>query len=117
MAVTYLIFAIVCIGIVFRIIQMIRKKKYADLFSALFMIPFLGFFISVVYFGGSAFNDAANSYPLYQPEHYYLFSHGNYTEVSHGIFLYLQIIEVIGIISFVIGFILSFIRAFRYNDQ
>lgn len=116
MIVTYLIPAIFCIAIMIVIVQAIREKKYSNLYTALFL-PFFIFFISTVAFGGSAFHDAANHYSLYQEGHYYLCSHGTYTEVSYGIFLYLQIMEIVGAITFGIGVIIALVKKFRYNDQ
>lgn len=100
---------------IFNIIRAIREKKYIVLVFALLQIPFFVFFASGVILGGSAFNDAANSYPLYQEGHYYLCSHGSYKEVSSSIFLYMQIIEVVGIVTFAIGFISAIIVNIKFN--
>lgn len=113
----YLIFAVVNIVMIADLIKAIRTKKYMDILCVLFILPFNVFFISTMILGGSAFNDAVNDYSLYQPGHYYLVSHGNYTEVSYGQYMYAKIIEVIGIASFGIAFILGFIRTFHVNDD
>lgn len=118
MILSYLILAFIVGNIIYSIIKAIRIKKYTDLLSLLFEIPFFAFFISAMIFGGDAlFYDAAKNYPLYQQGHYYLFNHGDYTEVSYSVFLYMQIIEVIGLISFGIGLILSFIKRDKSNDN
>ena len=117
MIINYLMFAIFCVVLVFNIIKAIRKKEYAVLLSVFLFIPFFVFFISYMKFGGSAFNDAASSYLLYQQGHYYLASHGKYTEVTHDVFLYMKIIEVVGIVTFGIGAIRAFIWNIRFKDR
>lgn len=118
MIIAYIILALIVGNTIYSIIKAIRKKKYTDLLSLLLGIPFFIFFISAGIYGGDAlFYDAAKNYPLYQQGHYYLFNHGKYTEVSYNVFLYMQIIEIIGLISFGIGLILSFIRRNKSNDN
>lgn len=82
----------------------------------LLCIPFLLFFASSAFLGGSAFHDAETDYELYEAGHYYLCSHGNYTEVTHGIYLYMKIMEPVGICFFVLTFISQLIRVFRGED-
>ena len=83
MVVFYLIFALIIIGnIIYSVIKAVRTNRYGDLISMLLMLPFLIFTVSLMQLGGSAFNDAANSYSQYQQGHYYLMSHGNYKEVA-----------------------------------
>ena len=110
---TYLIIAAISIITIFGLIKSIRGKRYFALLSCLFIIPFDIFFISILIFGGSAFNSASSSYSLYQAGHYYLNNHGHYTEVAYGVFLYMQICEVVGIISVGIGLVLSAVEAIR----
>ena len=97
------------IDITFKIIYAIKSKHYSSLLIILFVIPWLVFFFSADFLGGSAFNEASSSYSEYVEGHYYLFSHGVYTEVTYNQFLYMKIIEIVGSISWALGFILSII--------
>lgn len=119
MTVAYVILAVIVGDSIFKTIKAIRQKKYSDLLLLLLTIPFFVFFISACFLGGDALNDAAKNYPLYQQGHYYLVNHGRYTEVSQPVFIYMQIIEIIGLISFGIAFILSVIsdRKSKSNDN
>lgn len=117
MIIFYLILALIVGKTIYSIIKAVRTKTYADLLSSLFMVPFLVFFVSAIMFGGDAlFHDAAKNYSLYQQGHYYLVNHGNYTEVSYNVFLYMQIIEAIGLISILIGFILELAIRNKSNE-
>ena len=91
------------------IVSCIKNKQYLGLIYALMSLPFLIFMSSSMMLGGSAFNDVATEYELYQPGRYYLVSHGSYTEVTKIQYLYMQIIEIIGISTFFISFALALI--------
>ena len=52
----------------------------------------------------------------YEVGHYYLVSHGTYTEVSYGSYLCVKILEVVGIISWAACFVISLIKHFRADD-
>ena len=83
---------------IFRmIVSCVKNKQYLGLIYALMSLPFLIFMSSSMMLGGSAFNGAATEYELYQAGHYYLVNHGAYTEVTKSQYLYMKIIEIIGI--------------------
>ena len=63
------------------------------------------------------YNDAATEYELYQAGHYYLVSHGQWTEVSHGKYIVALISEIVGISSFVIAVVLNLIRILSGANQ
>ena len=107
----YLIIALTFFFTIKGIIQSIKSKKLFDLLAVLLLIPFQFFFFIILLFGGSAFNDAATEYELYQAGHYYLVSHGQWTEVSHGKYIVAFISEIVGISTFIIAFVLNLIRA------
>ena len=106
----YLIIALILFFTIKGIIQSIKSKKHFDLLVGLLFIPFQFFLFITLLFGGSAFNDAATEYELYQAGHYYLVSHGQWTEVSHGKYIVALISEIVGISTFIIAFVLSVIR-------
>jgi hypothetical protein len=108
----YLIIALTFFFTIKGIIQSIKSKKTFDLLVCLLFIPFQFFFFITLLFGGSAFNDAATEYELYQIGHYYLESHGRWTEVSYGKYILALISEIVGISTFIIGFALVKIRDF-----
>jgi hypothetical protein len=93
-----------------------RPVKHVTLNSLLAAIPFLLFFVANVCLGGSALHEAETAYELYEAGHYYLCSHGGYTEVTYGSYLCVKVLEIVGIVSFVIGFIVLFRNKFRGED-
>ena len=113
----YLIISLTFFFTVKGIIQSIKSKKLLDLSVGLLIIPFQFFFFITLLFGGSAFNDAATEYELYQAGHYYLVSHGQWTEVSHGKYIVALISEIVGISSFVIAVVLNLIRILSGANQ
>ena len=113
MLIAYLIFLITLFGTIRESRRVIVTKKYKDLFPIRLSIPFFVFFFSTLILGGSAFNDAATDYELYQAGHYYLFSHGSYTEVTYRCYLYAKIMEIVGLACFGISFILSILKTHR----
>jgi hypothetical protein len=80
------------------------------------MVPFFVFWVFSASLGGSAWNDAETNYELYEVGHYYLVSHGTYTEVSYGSYLCVKILEAVGIISWAACFVISLIKHFRADD-
>ena len=112
----YLIIALVFFFTIKSIIQSIKSKKTFDLLVYLLFIPFQFFFFITLLFGGSAFNDAETEYELYQAGHYYLVSHGQWTEVSHGKYVVALISEIVGISTIIIAFVMGLIRVFTNNE-
>jgi hypothetical protein len=110
MYLAYLIGALMLFFFIKNIIQCVKSKNFFDLTIGLLLLPFIFFFYISILFGGSAFNDAATEYELYQAGHYYLVSHGQWTEVSYGKYIAVLISEIVGIASFIIAFILGLIR-------
>ena len=106
----YLIMALVFFFTIKGIIQSIKSKKMFDLLEGLLFIPFQFFFFITLLFGGSAFNDAETEYELYQAGHYYLVSHGQWTEVSYGKYIVAWVSEIVGISTFIITIVLNLIR-------
>lgn len=81
-------------------------------------LPFEFFFFISLLLGGSAlFNDAAIDYELYQSGHYYLVSHGQWTEVSYGEYIFVFVSEIVGISTFVIAFVWNLFRAFSAEEN
>ena len=94
----------------FRVI--FKSLRCGEVFGVLFEIltlPFLVFVTFSMLLGGSAFNDAATQYELYEVGHYYLANHGSYTEVTREQFLFIRSLEIVGIATFAIAFILGII--------
>jgi len=87
----YFLFIMSAITAVRGIISAIKKKSIYDTLPAILQFPFFFCFFLGIISGGSAFNDARNSYELYQAGHYYLESHGNWTEVYYGRYLFVFI--------------------------
>ena len=94
-----------------------RPVKRVTLNSLLAVIPFLMFFLSNVCLGGSALHDAEMDYELYETGRYYLCSHGTYTEVAYGVYLFMMILEIVSFALF--GFALGriFVSAFSGYDD
>ena len=72
-----------------------RPVRHVTLNSLLAAIPFLVFFVACASLGGSALHDAEMDYELYEAGHYYLCSHGTYTEVTYGVYLFMMILEIV----------------------
>ena len=94
-----------------------RPVKRVMLNSLLAAIPFLLFFVANVCLGGSALHEAETAYELYEAGHYYLCSHGDYTEVAYGVYLFMMILEIVSFALF--GFALGriFVSAFSGYDD
>ena len=93
-----------------------RPVKRVMLNSLLAAIPFLVFFTACVCLGGSALHEAEMAYELYLAGHYYLCSHGTYTEVTYGVYLFMMILEIVSfaLVGFAGGRII--VSAFRGED-
>ena len=72
-----------------------RPVRHVTLNSLLAAVPFLLFFVANVCLGGSALHEAETAYELYEAGHYYLCSHGTYTEVAYGIYLFMMVLEIV----------------------
>ncbi len=92
-------------GIV-SIVRYIQNKDYLNLIATVFLLVFSIFLFSTGILGGSAYNDAPLDYELYQDGHYYLVSHNHYTEVMYCTFVYMRVMEPVGIVSFAIFFMI-----------
>ena len=94
-----------------------KPVKRVALNSLLAAIPFLVFFLANVCLGGSALHEAETAYELYEAGHYYLCSHGTYTEVNYGIYLFMMILEIVSfaLCGFALGRII--VNAFSGYDD
>ena len=94
-----------------------RPVRHVTLNSLLAAVPFLLFFVANVCLGGSALHEAETAYELYEAGHYYLCSHGTYTEVAYGVYLFMMILEIVSFALF--GFALGriFVSAFSGYDD
>ena len=110
MVLVYLIFIIVCFSTVKGIVKAIKEKRTQGLLESILPFPFFFCFFVGILSGGSAFHDAASDYELYQIGHYYLVSHGTWTEVSYEKYLFVLISEIIGFSSLALSFVLALIR-------
>ena len=109
----YLLFTFIFVSSIFGIIKLTKQKDTLGLVAGIFVILFAyGLFI-VFLFGGSALHNAADDYELYQAEHYYLVSHGIWNEVSHGVYLFVLISEIIGFSSFIPAFALNIFHVMK----
>ena len=113
----YFIFAVFCLLCIRGIIKLVKEKDVIGLLSCVFCLLFsYGLFIGFI-FGGSALHNASNDYELYQSGHYYLMSHGIWTEVSYGTYLFILISEIIGFLSFIPCVVLSIISIVRQRSN
>ena len=90
-----------------------RPVRHVTLNSLLAAIPFLLFFVANVCLGGSALHEAETAYELYEAGHYYLCSHGTYTEVTYGVYLFMMILEIVSFALF--GFALGRIMVSAFD--
>lgn len=90
-----------------------RPVRHVTLNSLLAVIPFLLFFVANVCLGGSALHEAEMDYELYETGRYYLCSHGTYTEVTYGIYLFMMILEIVSFALF--GFALGRIMVSAFS--
>ena len=79
-----------------------------DLCAGILIIPFVfSCFVGVLLGGNALFYDAECDYELYQVGHYYLASHGEWTEVTYGQYRFVLISEIIGFSSFAVAFVFA----------
>ena len=109
----YLIFIIACLLIARGIIKAIKEKSIKGVFVSLLPFPFFFCFFVGVLSGGSALHNAANDYELYQAGHYYLTSHGIWTEVSYERYLFVLVSEIIGFSSLAFTTVLSLLHLIK----
>ena len=112
----YVFFAIFAVSMAYSAWKAVAAKRYRDLIPMVLMVPFFVFCVVSASLGGSAWNEAETNYELYEVGHYYLVSHGTYTEVSYGSYLCVKILEVVGLISWAACFVISLIKHFRADD-
>lgn len=112
----YLSFILFCLLIIRGIIRNIKEKDIGGLVISLLVFLFVFSFFIGALSGGSALHNAANDYELYQTGHYYLVSHGVWTEVSYERYLFVLISEIVGILTFVPAFVLCIFRAINPKD-
>ena len=101
----FIFFCILILGT----IKAIKAKKWRQAYTYLLVLPFIFFLFISALFGGSALNDAANDYELYQAGHYYLRNRRTWTEVSYGKYLVVLIAEIVGFLCFALAFILGYV--------
>ncbi len=113
----YFIFALTCLASIRSIIKFAKGKEVMALLASMFFLLFsYGIFIGFI-FGGSALHNASRDYELYQSGHYYLSSHGIWTEVSYGTYLFVLISEIVGLLSFIPCMVLSIIYIVRQRSN
>lgn len=108
----YLVMALIFFSTIQAIIKNIKTKNYLGMLSGLLTIPFQFFFFISLLFGGGALHDAATEYELYQVGHYYLRSHGHWTEVPYWKYVFVLVSEIVGILTFLIAFCLGYVSYF-----
>jgi len=113
----YIVFILAIFSTICGIFKAIKKKSITDLFLSILPFPFFFCFFLGVISGGSALNDAQNDYELYEAGHYYLESHGTWTEVSRDRYLFVFISEIIGFSTLAICFILGIIRDIKRSTS
>ena len=106
----YVIVFVVCVSTVRGIIKAIKEKQMSSILESILPFPFFFCFFVGVLSGGSALHDAENDYELYQVGHYYLTSHGVWTEVSYEKYLFVLISEIIGFSTLAVSFVLAIFR-------
>ena len=95
----------------------IKGRRWMDWLSRLLLIPFIIWFFVSNHLGGSAFHKAAHDYPNYIPGHYYLMSHGIYTEVSAQVFFRMRAFQAMSLILFGISMIYTVLRRYNKNNK
>ena len=112
----YVVLVLIAVNTIYSVYKAVKTKEYSQLITSLLTIPFFLFVIVSLFLGGSAFHDAEAEYERYEAGHYYLCTHGRYTEVTYGSYLCVMIMEIVGIITFALNCILSFRSKFRGED-
>ena len=109
----FVFLATLAVGILYTLWRPVKRVMLNSLLAA---IPFLLFFVANVCLGGSALHEAEMAYELYEAGHYYLCSHGTYTEVTYGVYLFMMILEIVSfaLVGFAFGRII--VSAFDGTD-
>ncbi len=102
----YILAIALFIGSVKGIFDGIKKKDYLAVAGFVFILPFWFFMLSSFVLGGSVSHNAAENYEFYEQGKYYLQNHSHYLEVTKQQYDYMKIVEMIGIPSFCVAFIL-----------
>lgn len=110
MLIFYLVGPAILLCVSVYAVKLAREKKYLDLVSLLMLVPFVLFITFAVFWGGSTFHYAQTEYEAYQPGHYYLMSHGDYTEVSALQYGVMTVLEFIGFLSLPLNLVWEIIR-------
>ena len=110
----FVFLATLAVGILYTLWRPVKRVMLNSLLAA---IPFLLFFVANVCLGGSALHEAEMAYELYEAGHYYLCSHGTYTEVTYGVYLFMMILEIVSfaLVGFALGRII--VSAFSGYDD
>ncbi len=99
-------------------VRELREKRSLAALCGMLVLPWLVFCAAALIKGGSAWNDAEHQFAAYQAGHYYLMSHGNYTEVSQAVFQSMRVLEIIGWGSFAAWIIAAIVlRARRKSAE
>ena len=109
----YAIIALIFLFTVKSIFRSIRERNTSALVCCLLLLPIQFFFFVSLLLGGSALQTAGYGYEGHLEGHYYLVSHGQWTEVSHGQYLLVLGVEIAGIFTTVLAVVLSALRALR----
>ncbi len=104
-----------CLAIIVMLKLIIQDKMYGVIGTFFWGIPYNVFIYSVSKYGGSIAPEAVTNYELYQEGHYYLMSHGIYTDVPYEIYHYMDVCEKVGNFSFWICFIWTAIIVVRWK--
>lgn len=105
MILSFVIGAGLLVSILSGIIKGIKDNSPATVIYCILILPFWVFMSSSILLGGSAFNDAAADYELYEAGHFYLVNHGSYTEVTEWQYNYMKLTEIVGLATFIIDFL------------
>ena len=84
-------------------------KRWEKIVFIVAIVNFAVFVIVALRIGGDALNGTVEN------GHYLLYSHGTYTEVSHGVFLYSQIHASSLLVTHALGFLVGY-RAKHRKD-
>ena len=95
MTVVYLLGMVFCIVSIYSMINDFRKKQWIKGLCNLLILPWVAFIAISTALGGSVFNDAEHVFSGYQVGHYYLQSHGTFTEVSADVFHRMRVLEIV----------------------
>ncbi len=100
MSVVYLFGLFFCMVSTYNMINDFINKQWIKGLCNLLILPWVAYFAISAAIGGSAFNDAEHVFSGYQAGHYYLETHGRFTEVSADVFHRIRILEIVGWVFF-----------------